>query len=91
MENEKTILEKKTEGYGYGVRDNFVVPGELTVTITLYEYRELIKEKAEADGKLNKKDHEIWELRDKLRKVEGEYNALKDTLGGICKTEENEE
>ena len=38
--NDTQVLEKKLKGYGES--DNFVAPRELTVTITLSEYRRLV-------------------------------------------------
>lgn len=48
-------------------------PAQRTVEITLDEYRELVRENAEHDMTVRKKDEQIYELR---RKVEKLTNAL---------------
>lgn len=48
-------------------------PAQRTVEITLDEYRELVRENAEHDMTVHKKDEQIYELR---RKVEKLTNAL---------------
>lgn len=51
---EKTVVE----GNRYDVKlDDYVAEGELTVTITLSEYRSLIRESVENKVR---KDHESW-------------------------------
>lgn len=47
------ILNKKTESYGFEKND-FVAPSEITVTITLGEYRSLITKAATADEAIRK-------------------------------------
>lgn len=56
-------------------------PEQRTVTITLDEYRELVRESAEHDMTVRKKDDEISELR---RKVQN----LTDALAGNAEEEE---
>lgn len=51
-------------------------PAQRTVEITLDEYRELIRESAEHDMVVRKKDEQISELR---RKVEKLTDALSET------------
>lgn len=50
-------------------------PMQRTVEITLDEYRELVRESAEHDKTVSKKDEQIYELR---RKVEKLTNALSE-------------
>lgn len=81
------VLDKKLDNYGH--KDDFVAPRELTVTITLSEYRELVSAKAKADSDYSK-------LRDEKWKVERERDSLKqklETLTSLCpavKTKEEE-
>ena len=56
-------------------------PEQRTVIITLDEYRELVRESAEHDGVVRRKDAEISELR---RKV----HNLTDALAGNAEEEE---
>lgn len=49
IDNEKIVeklTEKKVDNYYNGSSDNFALNGEIVVTITLSEYRTLIKEVA---------------------------------------------
>lgn len=55
-------------------------PEQRTVIITLDEYRELVRESAEHDGVVRKKDEEISELR---RRVQN----LTDKLAGNAEEE----
>ena len=55
MENttiKDVILDKKMDGYGFEKKD-FVASGEITVTITLGEYRQLIKDCATAQARID--------------------------------------
>lgn len=64
------VLQKKIDGYRV---DNFAVPQELTVTVTLSEYRELVANKAVCDAKVNEAIQARW-------KVEKERDNLRTTL-----------
>ena len=64
------VLQKKIDGYRV---DNFAVPQELTVTITLSEYRELVTTKAVCDSKVSEATQARW-------KVEKERDDLRTTL-----------
>ncbi len=65
-------FSKETSGYGIDKND-FVIENELTVTITLNEYRELISVKA-------KRDEEKEKLQSKCWKLESEISKLKDKI-----------
>lgn len=68
MENttiKDVVLDKKLESCRYGDgMNNFVADHELTVEITLNEYRELIKSKATADERIRRAEDGKW-TRDK--------------------------
>ena len=64
------VLQKKIDGYRV---DNFAVPQELTVTVTLSEYRELVTTKATCDSKVSEATQARW-------KVEHERDDLKVSL-----------
>ena len=80
MENVTTkdvILDKKLQGYGYHEHD-FVASQEITVTITLDEYRELVKEKATADIRIKEAENDKYERNqenDNLKKENAELKA----------------
>ena len=63
------ITDKKLDAWNYAL-DNFQAEGELTVTITLYEYRQLVKDNAIANYKIDQTN------QDKYKRVE-ENEALK--------------
>jgi len=79
--NDTQVLEKKLKGYGES--DNFVAPRELTVTITLSEYRSLVMGK----GVSNKT---IDELRRQTYKLERTIRDLVDELDRSTKDNETE-
>lgn len=72
------ILDKKLRDYGK--HQDFVAPRELTVTITLSEYRELVASDSKHSSELEKLRSEKW-------KLESENKQLKDaleTLKTVC-------
>ena len=79
------VLDKKLDNYGH--KDDFVAPRELTVTITLSEYRDLVSAKAKADSDYSK-------LRDEKYRVERERDDLKqklETITSLCPAMKGEE
>lgn len=72
---DSNIIEKKSKDYSFD-RNNFVVAGELTVTITLNEYRALISTVAESEEKLSKE-------KDKRYAAEAKVDALQKKLDSI--------
>lgn len=68
------LLNKKIENYGKN--NDFVAPRELTVTITLAEYRELVNYNAKASSEYEK-------LRDKVWKLEAENKKLNETIEAL--------
>lgn len=65
--NDTQVLDRKL--HDYGNQDNFVAPRELTVTITLNEYRNLVMAKG-----VNAKA--FADLRDKNYKLEQKLQTL---------------
>ena len=81
----RKIADSKTTSYG-SRDDNFVIPAELTVTITLNEYRKLVAKNAEATHIQAKKELEcntlkatIDELTKKNESLQTAIDVLKDT------------
>ena len=82
---EKTIIENNR--YNVELND-YVAEGELTVTITLCEYRELIKKSVENE---RRKEHENWyeqytranDAENRVKELEAEVNALYKRLTPI--------
>lgn len=87
MSESKDLLITKLDDYSTQNKNNFVAEGEITVTITLNEYRQLIKtEEAiehyqskcyilEKDLEASRKDHEA--LREKYNALYKEFQFLK--------------
>ena len=89
MENNNKIFEKKTESYNTNW-DNFVVPNELTVTITLNEYRQLVSNdatrKQAIDAANNDKyirENQIKDLTAANDKLKGENYDLKTEIDSL--------
>lgn len=92
---EKTVIE----GNRYNVELNdYVSEGELTVTITLSEYRELIKTSVE---NTQRKEHESWleqysranDAEKRVKELEAEVSNLYKKLAagtGVEQTERSE-
>lgn len=86
MENTTTInavLEKKLDSYGSSNND-FVAAQEITVTITLNEYRDLVSFKAVGQKKIDEansgkytRDTENAKLREEIAALKAEIYELK--------------
>ena len=81
------ILDKKMEGYHWE-GNNFVAPGEITVTITLDEYRDLVAKNAtrkadidEANKNKFTRDKENEDLKAKVAALTAEIYELQKKLG----------
>lgn len=83
---EKTVVE----GNRYDVKmEDYVAEGELTVTITLNEYRSLIRKSVENE---QRKDHESWleqyqranDAEARVKELETEVNNLYKRLSDGC-------
>lgn len=75
ISEETQVLAKKISGWD-SPEDNFIVTGEITVTITLSEYRDLIKEKAT-------KETEIQELRNSKYAANEQFKAAKAEIAEL--------
>lgn len=75
ISEEVQVLSKKMVKWD-SPEDNFVATGEITVTITLSEYRNLIKEKAT-------KDAEIQELRNSKYSADEQTKAAKEEIAEL--------
>ena len=54
---------------GCGTENNFLGESEITVTITLAEYRNLVAFKAQYEGEINKKALQIFEKNKEIDKL----------------------
>ena len=76
------IQDKKLEGYGWEKKD-FLAGQELTVTITLGEYRELVSSKATAKQEIDAKVMKVAALEQELKKLKEEADRLKAENYGL--------
>ena len=70
------VQDKKLESYDWG-KDNFLAGQELTVTITLGEYRELVSSTATAKQEVDAKIMKVAALEQDLKKAKEEVDRLK--------------
>lgn len=100
MENtvvKDVLLDKKLDRYGFDNND-FLAAGELTVTITLSEYRKLVKDVATAQARIDKAEADRYDRNRENERLTEENNKLKAELYEmqkvsevIDKSEENKE
>ncbi|MBS6063989.1 MAG: hypothetical protein KH972_08960 [Peptostreptococcaceae bacterium] len=79
MENvsiKDVILDKKMDGYGFE-KDNFVASGEITVTITLNEYRELVSSKATKKLDIDKAEKDKYARESEISSLKKQVDELK--------------
>lgn len=80
----KEIVKLKTESYRFEEK-NFVIPQELTVTITLSEYRKLVKEVATKDIDISEARSARWEAESKVEELKEENAELNRSLANASK------
>jgi cell division protein FtsB len=83
MENTITnnvVLEKKMDCYNNNNLDNFTAPQELTVTITLHEYRKLVEEVATKKQDIDKANQDKYERDCENKKLKEEVAKLKEEI-----------
>lgn len=81
------LAESKVGSWG-SKNENFVIPTELTVTITLGEYRSLVGKVAEADYKFVRNEEVCNALKksiEELNKKNGALQAALDVISGTAK------
>lgn len=88
MENESAlkVLEYKLNDYAFGYED-FKVPFELMVNITLSEYRALVKSDAVARAEIERLKAEVEKFKSTADKLNKENVLLKGQLQAITKDE----
>lgn len=78
-EVKNVVLEKKLENY-YFEEKNFSAPGELMITITLKEYRELVQKVATSDERIKVADNDKYERNKENESLKKEVEELKSKL-----------
>lgn len=74
------VLEQKLDNCRYTGLDDFTAPQELTVTITLNEYRDLIRRTAVSDAKISEANTKRYEIESENEKLKKEIVSLKDKV-----------
>ena len=92
MENtvvNNVVLDKKLDGYGVDSKlQNFIAPQEITVTITLAEYRELVTKVATRDADVSKAENDRYERNRKIEALEKENAELRAKIYELQNKEE---
>ena len=81
------LLDKKLDRYGFENND-FLAAGELTVTITLSEYRKLVKDVATAQARIDKAETDRYDRNRENERLTEENNRLKAELYEMQKASE---
>ena len=93
MENavvNNVVLDKKFEGYmSSSDLHNFIAPQEITVTITISEYRELVQKVATREADIDKANADKWTREDENKKLKAEVAELKAKLYELQNKEED--
>ena len=92
---ENIILEKKMDNYGNN-KDDFVAPGEFTVTISLAEYRSLVSSNATRNEAIKKaeddkydRNQENKDLKRQIEELKAENYELKKRIENLIGYEES--
>lgn len=72
-------LQEQKLGYSFK-GENFAIEGELTVTITLSEYRELVSIKATKDEAIREAEQNKWKREEENTRLSKENASLKAEL-----------
>ena len=92
MENttiKDVILDKKMEGYSFE-KNNFLANGELTVTITLGEYRTLVEKVSTAQSAIDEANKDKYSRNIENEALKKENAELKAELYEMKKASESE-
>ena len=79
MDGINYLLNKKVEDYKFEEKD-FVAEGEITVTITLNEYRALVASHATRSEAIKQAESDKYNREDLIKKLTTEVAALKTEL-----------
>lgn len=71
---ESTLIDKKLNNYADGTARNFILPSEITVSITLEEYRALVQNDATRKQAIDKANEDKYS-REQQNKTLAEENA----------------
>lgn len=87
--SESTLKKNADTGYGSNLSvDDYSVDGEIMVTITLHEYRELVSSKAKHQEAMDKKQGEVYKARSERDELQKKLDAV---LSSMASGEEAED
>ena len=81
----ETLLSKKLDSYNSNEND-FIASGEITVTITLAEYRELVESKARKNYEIDKANEDKWKRENENAELKKEIERLKFMMDNVVKS-----
>jgi ribosomal protein L9 len=84
------LVETKVSSYG-GYNSNFVIPTEITVTITLKEYRDLVEAKATAEFVRKEINSELSEAKCQIQELKNTIKVLHEANSLINDGDDMEE
>lgn len=76
VSNQQFYYTKEFSSYGSS-EDNFVTNQELTVTITLNEYRSLVGKNSSSESVISKLKSDCWKSSSEIKQLIEENNELK--------------
>lgn len=82
-------FKKQTDGFG-DTPNNYVIDHELTVKITLAEYRELVTDQATMKAQIKKAEENRFERESENRRLKEENETLKAEMYELRKELEEE-
>lgn len=85
------LQAKMDERYSYSTEETLLAPSELTVTITLYEYRKLVVSNAIKEQAINEAKEARYKAERERDNLKNEVAKLKTELYDLTKNKETEE
>lgn len=83
------ILDKKLQNYGKN--QDFVAPRELTVTITLAEYRSLVESDAKSRASIEEERTARWKLQNQVQELQKQIEAFKTICPAVVQAAQPQE
>ena len=85
------LIKEKTDTYKSEPKYDFILPSELTVTVTLMEYRNLILAKGEYDQEIARQKDAHYKQWKEIEKLKAENEKLKEKVLALLNGETVEE